>query len=231
MLDQLRDQVCAANRELARHGLMKLTWGNVSGIDRAEGLIVIKPSGVAYADLIPGDMVVLDLHGKVVEGRLRPSSDAPTHVELYGAFDSIGGITHTHSTYACMFAQASRSIPCFGTTHADVFHGEVPLTRPLSAREVTEGYEVNTGRVIAERFRDLDPAVMPGVLVMSHGPFTWGATPVASVENAVSVEEIARMAWGTLLLNPDVRPVPPYLLDKHYERKHGRGAYYGQTVN
>jgi L-ribulose-5-phosphate 4-epimerase len=228
MIEALREQVCKANRDLERHGLLKMTWGNVSGIDRKHGLVVIKPSGVAYAGLTPADMVVLDMTGKVVEGRLRPSSDAPSHLVLYEAFGSIGGITHTHSTYATMFAQASRSIPCLGTTHADVFHGEIPLTRPMSATEVRDAYEANTGKVIVERFQDLDPVAMPGVLVLNHGPFAWGDTPAASVDHAVVLEHVARMAWGTLLLNPDARPAPGYLADKHYQRKHGPSAYYGQ---
>ena len=228
MLEELRQQVWEANRALDAQALVKLTWGNVSGIDRAKGLVVIKPSGVPYSGLLPQDLVVLDLSGKVVEGTLRASSDYPTHLVLYQAFAAIGGVTHTHSAYATMFAQASRSIPCFGTTHADHFYGEIPLTRPMSRPEVEKDYEANTGKVIVERFEELDPLTMPGVLVVNHGPFTWGRTAGDSATNSVILEEVARMAWGTLALNPVIWPIEQHLLDKHFLRKHGPGAYYGQ---
>jgi L-ribulose-5-phosphate 4-epimerase len=228
MVEALRAEVCEANRRLADSGLVTLTWGNVGGFNRELGLMAIKPSGVAYADLRPADMVVLDLDGKTVAGALKPSSDAPTHLALYKAFPAIGGITHTHSPYASMFAQACREIPCFGTTHADVFHGPVPLTRALMEPEIREGYEVNTGRVIVERFADLDPASVPGVLVAHHGPFTWGKDAAASLDNGVALEAIARMALGSLRLDPNLPPLPAPLLEKHYRRKHGPKAYYGQ---
>jgi L-ribulose-5-phosphate 4-epimerase len=228
LLDQLRKDVCEANRDLERHKLVLMTWGNVSGIDRAQGLIVIKPSGVAYASLTPENMVVLDLEGKVVEGTLKASSDAPTHVVLYASFPEIGGITHTHSTHATMFAQACRPIPCFGTTHADHFYGEVPVTRSLRKPEVEGAYERSTGLVIAERFNRLEHLQMPAVLVAHHGPFTWGATAAASVANSIALEEVARMAMGTMQLAPQQAPIPALLLDRHFLRKHGPRAYYGQ---
>lgn len=225
---ELREQVCQANRDLVRLGLVTLTFGNASGIDRGEGLIAIKPSGVAYDDLTPDDLVIVDLDGKVVQGSLRPSSDTPTHLVLYREFAGIGGITHTHSSHATMFAQACRGIPCFGTTHADVFYGEVPVTRPLTEEEVHADYETNTGKVIVERFAEVRPEEMPAVLVAHHGPFVWGADAASSVANSVVLEEIAKTALGTLQLNPDAPPVPQYLLNKHYLRKHGKDAYYGQ---
>jgi L-ribulose-5-phosphate 4-epimerase len=228
MLDALRQEVCEANRALERHGLVKLTWGNVSGFDRQAGLLVIKPSGIPYADLAPEQMVVLDLAGKVVEGRLSPSSDAPTHVVLYNRLEGLGGITHAHSPHATMFAQACRAIPCLGTTHADVFHGEVPVTRALRRAEIERDYEASTGLVIVERFARLNPLEMPGVLVAHHGPFTWGRSATDAVANGLALEEIARMAVGTLALAPQAGPIPPPLLDKHFLRKHGPGAYYGQ---
>ena len=228
MLTKLKKAVCEANLALVRHGLVILTWGNASAIDRAHGWVVIKPSGVAYDAMTPEDMVVVDLEGKIVEGSLNPSSDTPTHLELYRRFESIGGITHTHSTHAVMFAQARREIPCFGTTHADQFYGAVPLTRPLTQAEIEGHYELETGHVIVERLAGLEPLEFPGALVASHGPFTWGKTVGAAVENAVALEAIARMALGTLQLNPQAGPVDQYLLDKHYRRKHGPGAYYGQ---
>lgn len=228
MLSKLKKDVCEANLALVRHGLVILTWGNASAIDRAHGWVVIKPSGVSYDAMTPEDMVVVDLEGKVVEGSLNPSSDTPTHLELYRRFDSIGGITHTHSTHAVMFAQAQREIPCFGTTHADQFYGAVPLTRPLSKAEIEGQYELETGHVIVERLAGMEPLEFPGVLVASHGPFTWGKTVGAAVENAVALEAIAQIALGTLQINPQVGPVDQYLLDKHYLRKHGPGAYYGQ---
>ena len=220
MLEELKNDVCTANCELVRHGLVILSFGNVSGIDRERGLMVIKPSSVTYADLKTEHLVVLDLNGKLVEGDERPPLDAPTHLALYRAFPEIGGITHTHSSYATMFAQAVRSIPCLGTTHADVFYGEVPVTRPLGKKEFEQDYEGNTGKVIVERFSNLRPMELPGVLVAHHGPFTWGTTPAEAVENAIVLEEIAKTTFGTLLLDPEALPIPRHLLDKHYHRKH-----------
>ncbi len=231
MLDALRESVCKANRDLARYGLMTLTWGNASGIDRARGLVVIKPSGVDYDQLEPAQMVVVDLDGNTVGGDLRPSSDTPTHVLLYRNFSRIGGITHTHSRYATMFAQARREIPCLGTTHADHFFGPVPVTRPLTAVEVASDYEANTGRVIIERFADLDPVALPAVLVAGHGPFTWGVTVSASVHNAVALEAVAEIAMGTRMIAPGAPDLEPLVLDKHYQRKHGPTAYYGQKTD
>lgn len=228
MLTKLKKKVYQANLDLVCHQLVVMTWGNASAIDRAHGWVVIKPSGVSYDAMTAEDMVVVDLDGKVVEGSLNPSSDTATHLELYRRFESIGGITHTHSTHAVMFAQARREIPCFGTTHADHFHGAVPVTRPLSRVEVEGDYELETGRVIVERFAGLDPLEFPGALVGSHGPFTWGASVGEAVKNAVALEAIAQMALGTLQINPQAALVDQYLLDKHYLRKHGSGAYYGQ---
>lgn len=224
----LKNDVFERNLELVRHGLVVLTWGNVSGIDREAGLVAIKPSGVAYDRMTAEDIVVVDLEGKAVSGTLRPSSDLPTHLALYRAFPSVGGIVHTHSPKAVAWAQARRGIPAFGTTHADHFHGAVPCTRELTPAEVAEDYELNTGRVIEERFHDLDAEAFPGVLVAGHGPFTWGPTPRKAVENAVALEQIAAMALDTLRIDPDAEPAPSYVLDKHYFRKHGPGAYYGQ---
>lgn len=229
MLDSLKREVCAANLRLVSEGLVVQTWGNVSGIDRLKGLIVIKPSGVAYDVMKPDHMVVVSLQtGKVVEGKLNPSSDTPTHLELYRAFPAIGGIVHTHSLYATAWAQAQREIPAFGTTHADYFHGPVPCTRPLKAAEIKGDYEVNTGKVIVERFKKLDSLAFPGVLVASHAPFTWGKTADKAVDSGVVLEFLARMASETLNIAPKTRAVPQVLLDKHYLRKHGPGAYYGQ---
>lgn len=228
LLEDLRREVCAANCDLEKHRLVLMTWGNVSGLDRDKGLMVIKPSGVAYAELTPAHMVVMDLAGKVVEGSLRPSSDAPTHLALYNVFRDIGGITHTHSRHATMFAQAGRPIPCFGTTHADHFRGEIPVTRALRKPELEGNYEHSTGMVIIERFARLNPGEMPAVLVMHHGPFTWGPSAAGSVVNSVALEEVARMAIGTLALNPKQEAIPTALQDKHFLRKHGSGAYYGQ---
>ena len=228
MLKDLRKQVCEANRDLERYRLLTLTWGNASGIDRTKGLVVIKPSGVAYANLTPDKLVVLDLEGKTVEGRLNPSSDAPTHLVLYRAFASIGGIAHTHSTHATSFAQACRAIPCLGTTQADHFYGPVPVTRRMTTREVRGDYEANTGRVIVERFAKLSPIEMPGVLVANHGPFTWGKDAAEAVKNSVILEAVAQMALGTYALAPGIRAIQPSLLDKHFQRKHGPSAYYGQ---
>jgi L-ribulose-5-phosphate 4-epimerase len=228
MLDALRKEVCQANRRLVTLGLVIHTFGNVSGLDRETGRVVIKPSGVAYDALTPDAMVVVTLDGQVVEGDSRPSSDTPTHLELYRTFGDLGGICHTHSRYATMFAQAGRGIPCLGTTHADVFHGEVPVTRPLTSAEVAGKYEKNTGRVIAESFRESDAGAMPAVLVAQHGPFTWGRSPEAAVEASWMLEEVATMAFGTLQIEPNAPPIPDYLLEKHHRRKHGPDAYYGQ---
>ncbi len=229
MLESLKEEVCRANLELPRRGVVLYTWGNVSGIDRERGLVVIKPSGVAYEDMKPSDMVVVDLEGNVVEGNLRPSSDTPTHLVLYRAFPGIGGVVHTHSTHAVVFAQAGRDIPALGTTHADYFYGAVPVTRSLTEVEVKGAYEENTGRVICETFqtRHLDPLAVPGVLVRNHGPFTWGKDPAEAVYHSVVLEEIAEMAWKTLLLSHSAA-LEDYVLEKHYQRKHGPHAYYGQ---
>jgi L-ribulose-5-phosphate 4-epimerase len=228
LLESLRKSVCEANQDLERHGLVLLTWGNVSGIDREKGLMVIKPSGVPYADLTPANMVVMDLQGTVTEGTLAPSSDAPTHLVLYKEFGSIGGVVHTHSAHATEFAQACRPIPCLGTSHADHFHGEIPVTRPLRKPEIEGQYERSTGFNIVERFLRLDPVEIPAVLVANHGPFTWGPTPAAAVINSVVLEAVARMAAGTLRLAPTAAPLPSLLMEKHFYRKHGPKAYYGQ---
>lgn len=229
--EQLKEDVCRANLALVRSGLVVLTWGNASGVDRQAGVMAIKPSGVAYDQLRPQDIVILSIDkGEIIQGTLRPSSDAPTHLLLYQRFQSIGGIVHTHSAYATSWAQAGREIPCLGTTHADHFHGHVPLTRQLTAEEIGGEYERNTGKVILERFSEkgIDPGEMPGVLVAQHGPFVWGANSMAAVENAVILEEVARTALYTLLLSPEAGKLPRELLDKHFKRKHGSEAYYGQ---
>jgi len=228
MLEELRQHVCQANLDLVRAGLVTLTFGNVSGIDRDRGLVVIKPSGVPYEELDPERMVVVDMDGRAVEGLERPSSDTATHVVLYRTFLGVRGIAHTHSPYATMFAQARREISCLGTTHADHFRGAVPVTRVLTEDEVATDYEGNTGRVIAERLAALDPIAMPAVLVAGHGPFTWGPTAAASVRNAIALEAVAKMAIGTRLLDPRAPDLEPYVLEKHYQRKHGPAAYYGQ---
>jgi len=228
MLQKLREQVCEANQALVRHGLVIMTWGNVSGIDRASGLVVIKPSGVPYEGLTPDKMVIVSLDGDRREGNLNPSSDLPTHLELYRAFPGAGGITHTHSACATGFAQARRALPCYGTTHADHFYGEVPCTRLLTPDEVASNYELNTGRLIVETLRDRDALAVPAVLVAGHGPFTWGATAGASVNNSVALEACARMALETLALDPSAAPLPAHILDRHYHRKHGPAATYGQ---
>ena len=229
MLEALKETVCEANLELSRRGVVLYTWGNVSGIDRARGLVVIKPSGVPYQGMQPSDMVVVDLEGRIVEGTLRPSSDTPTHLELYKAFPEIGGVVHTHSTHAVVFAQAGMEIPPLGTTHADYFYGAVPVSRSLTRDEVQEAYEKNTGRVIVETVKETrrEPLAVPGVLVRNHGPFTWGKDPAEAVYHSVVLEEIAEMAWKTLQINPSAA-LPPYILEKHYQRKHGPKAYYGQ---
>ena len=229
MLEALKETVCEANLELSRRGVVLYTWGNVSGIDRARGLVVIKPSGVPYQGMQPSDMVVVDLEGHIVEGTLRPSSDTPTHLDLYKAFTEIGGVVHTHSTHAVVFAQAGMEIPPLGTTHADYFYGAVPVSRSLTLDEVQEAYEKNTGRVIVETVHETErePLAVPGVLVRNHGPFTWGKDPAEAVYHSVVLEEIAEMAWKTLQINP-AAALPPYILEKHYQRKHGPKAYYGQ---
>lgn len=228
MVQELKRRVCEANQALEQHGLIILTWGNVSGIDRAAGLVVIKPSGVAYCDLAPDSMVVVDLDGRIVEGRMRPSSDLPTHLELYRCFPEIGAVTHTHSPNATAFAQAGRPVPCLGTTHADYFHGPVPITRALARAEIQDAYELNTGRVIVERFTGLDPMRMPAVLVAHHGPFTWGRTPEEAVENCAALEAVAVIAMKTIAIAPGAGDIPRPLADKHFLRKHGPTAYYGQ---
>lgn len=230
MLTDLKREAYEANLALPRHGLINLTFGNASAIDRTRGIFAIKPSGVDYDDLSPRDMVLVDLHGKKVEGRLNPSSDTPTHRRLFLAFKEIGGVVHTHSSHATAFAQAGRTIPIFGTTHADYFNGDIPITRKLTELEIDGAYEWETGNVIVERFRadDLDPLDFPGVLVNRHAPFTWGTTVAKAVEVAVAVECIAHMALMSLSLAPKLRPIEPELLNKHFRRKHGPGAYYGQ---
>ena len=227
MLEALKEEVCAANRRLGVSGLVSLTWGNVSGFDPEAKLFAIKPSGVAYDDLTPDKMVLVDLNGVVVEGALRPSSDTPTHAAFYRAFPGVRGAVHTHSSEATAWAQAVREIPCFGTTHADVFHGPVPVTRLLTEAEVDEAYELNTGKVILERFAGRDPLAQPGVLVAGHAPFTWGQTPAKAVDNAVALEAMARMARLTEQLGRR-EPLPAYVGEKHFQRKHGPQAYYGQ---
>ena len=228
MLDQLKEIVCAANQQLPKYGLVTFTWGNVSAIDRESGLVVIKPSGVAYEALSPANMVVLDLDGNIVEGTYRPSSDTPTHLVLYRAFPECGGIVHTHSRWATSFAQAGRDIPALGTTHADYFYGDIPCTRKMTQEEIAGEYEKETGNVIAETFKDIDPAAVPGVLVHSHGPFVWGKDAFNAVHNAVVLEELAFMAYHALGLEPGLPRMQQELLDKHYLRKHGKNAYYGQ---
>lgn len=229
MHEKLKQRVCEANLDLQRYGLVVFTWGNVSGIDRDAGVVAIKPSGVSYDELVPEQIVLLDLRGTVLEGDLRPSSDTPTHLELYRCFEGVGGICHTHSPHATMWAQAQRDIPCFGTTHADHFYGPVPVTDTMTADEIQQDYEANTGVVIVRRLKGIDPMQMPAVLVANHGPFTWGKNPDESVRNAVVLEEVAKMASGTLAVHPRQPPISQALLDKHYLRKHGKNAYYGQA--
>ncbi len=229
MLSDLKERVFISNLDLVRYKLVTLTWGNVSGIDREQGLVVIKPSGIPYDGMQVSDMVVVDLEGNVVEGIHKPSSDTSTHLELYKAFTDVGGIAHTHSKYATMFAQAQKEIPCLGTTHADSFNGAIPLTRFISKEEVEQGYEENTARVIIERFSGMKPLEMPAVLVRGHGPFSFGKTPREAAENSHILESIAEMAFGTFQLNPQCENLPEYILKKHYNRKHGPDAYYGQS--
>ena len=231
MLENLKEIVCKANLELPKYGLVTFTWGNVSAIDRESGLFVIKPSGVDYDLLKPEDMVVMDLNGNKVEGKYNPSSDTATHLELYKAFPEIGGIVHTHSTYATSWAQAGRAIPCYGTTHADYMYGEIPCARVLTQEEIDEGYEKNTGTVIIETFEGKDPMAVPAVLCTNHGPFAWGTDAKNAVHNAVVLEEVAKMALFTEQLNPRVQPAPQRIQDKHYYRKHGANAYYGNKVD
>jgi len=229
MLKKLKEQVFQANLLLPKHGLVTFTWGNVSGIDREKGLVVIKPSGVPYETMKRDDMVVLELAtGKVVDGELKPSSDTPTHLELYKAFPNIGGIVHTHSRWATSFAQAGRGIAALGTTHGDYFYGEIPCTRKMTVEEIQAEYEKETGIVIIETFKDKNPDAIPGVVVYSHGPFAWGKDAMDAVHNAVVMEEVAFMNIQTMLLNPNIQPMQQELLDKHYLRKHGANAYYGQ---
>jgi len=231
MLEKLKEQVCKANLELPRYGLVTFTWGNVSGIDRESGLVVIKPSGVSYDGMTADDMVVLDLDGNIVEGKYKPSSDTPTHIALYKAFPALGGVVHTHSRWATTFAQMGIGIPALGTTHADYFYGEIPCTRKMTPAEIGGEYELETGNVIIETFnqKGIEAAQVPAVVVYSHGPFAWGTDPMDAVHNAVVLEELAFMAYHTMQLNPDITPMQKELLDKHYLRKHGKNAYYGQN--
>ena len=230
MLERLKEQVFQANLLLPKHNLVTFTWGNVSGVDREQGLVVIKPSGVSYEEMKTGDMVVVEVEsGKTVDGSLKPSSDTPTHLELYKAFSNIGGIVHTHSRWATTFAQAGRGIMALGTTHGDYFYGEIPCTRKMTKAEIEGEYEKETGLVIKETFQEKDPNTIPAVLVHSHGPFVWAADPTDAVHNAVVLEEVAFMNFHTLMLEPGISPMQQELLDKHYLRKHGANAYYGQT--
>lgn len=231
MLEALKEAVLQANLELPKKNLVTYTWGNVSGIDREKGLVVIKPSGVSYEEMKASDMVVVDLQGNVVEGDLRPSSDTPTHIALYNQYPELGGVVHTHSRWATVWAQAGKSIPPLGTTHADYFYGAIPCTRRLTQEEIEGEYELNTGKVIIETFTELgvNPVHVPGVVCYSHGPFSWGKNPDEAVHNAVVMEEVAMMALNTKLLNPSIGDVDSYLLDKHFLRKHGANAYYGQS--
>ena len=231
MLEELKKQVCEANLLLPQYGLVTFTWGNVSAIDRESGLVVIKPSGVSYEGMSAEDMVVVDLDGKVVEGKWKPSSDTATHVELYKAFPALGGIVHTHSSYATSWAQAGRDIPCYGTTHADYFYGDIPCLRCLTKEEIEDAYELNTGKLIVDEFARMgkDPEAVSAVICKNHGPFAWGKDPEDAVHCAVVLEEVAKMAFRCELINPQVRPAPQELQDKHYLRKHGKNAYYGQN--
>lgn len=229
MLEELKEKVLKANLDLVKYGVVIFTWGNVSAIDKETGLVVIKPSGVDYSVMTSDDMVVTDIEGNRVEGTLNPSTDLPTHLEIYKAYPSVGGVVHTHSAHATSWAQAGRSIPFYGTTHADYFYGEIPCTRELTKDEVNNDYEKNTGLVIAETIGDKDALSMPGALVKSHGVFSWGKDAENAVHNAVVMEYVAKMAAEAEALNPDITAAPQYLLDKHYLRKHGKNAYYGQS--
>lgn len=228
LLESLKKIVYEANQALPKYKLVTFTWGNVSGIDREKGLVVIKPSGVKYEEMTVDDMVVVDLEGNVVEGNLKPSSDTPTHLVLYKNFPDIGGVVHTHSPWATSWAQAGKSIPPLGTTHADYFYGSIPCTRPMTADEIKNDYELETGNVIVETFKNIDPVAVPGVLVHGHGPFNWGKDPLDAVHNAVVMEEVAKLAFRTVMLNPQIKNLDQNLQDKHYFRKHGENAYYGQ---
>ncbi len=228
MLEDLKKQVHKANLDLVKHGLVVFTWGNVSAIDRSQNFVVIKPSGVSYDDLHVSDMVVVDLGGNVIEGHLKPSSDTPTHLTLYNRFKEIGGIVHTHSEWATSWAQSGRAIPAYGTTHADYFYGAIPCTRKLTKNEVETGYEEETGSIIAETFKEIDPMAVPGVVVHGHGPFAWGTSASNAIHNAVVLEEVAKMAFRTEVLG-NKNTIDQFLLDKHYLRKHGKNAYYGQN--
>lgn len=228
MLEALRAEVLEANLELVRRGLVVYTFGNASGIDRKQGLVAIKPSGVPYEKMTPADMVISDLDGRIVEGKLRPSTDLDTHLALYRAFPAIGGVVHTHSRHATSWAQAQREIPCFGTTHADYFHGPIPVTEALTPEEIEGGYEANTGVAIVRRLQGVEPLGCPAVLVAGHAPFCWGKTVTAAAHTAVIVEELAAMAWQTITINPNAQPISQALRDKHHFRKHGPGASYGQ---
>jgi L-ribulose-5-phosphate 4-epimerase len=228
MLEELKKKVLEANLDLPRQGLVIYTWGNVSGIDREKGLVVIKASGVGYEEMTEEHMVVLDLEGNVVEGYYKPSSDTPTHLVIYKAFPNVGGVVHTHSTWATVWAQAGKGIPCFGTTHADYFYGEIPCTRLMTGGEINGAYEHETGNVIVEAFADRNPDYVPAVLVYGHGPFTWGKSPEDAVHNSVVLEQVAKMAHASVLLTPNLPPIPRALLDRHFLRKHGKNAYYGQ---
>jgi L-ribulose-5-phosphate 4-epimerase len=229
MLEQLKKEVYEANMCLPKYNLVTFTWGNVSAIDRKQGLVVIKPSGVDYEKMTQDDMVVVDLEGNVIEGKYKPSSDTPTHVNLYKQFSEIGGIVHTHSRWATIFAQAGRNINAYGTTHADYFYNEIPCTRDMTTEEIQSNYEYNTGSVIVEAFTNLNPVDVPAVVVKNHGPFTWGKDAHEAVHNAVVLEEVAMMAWNTeVLTNYTVKSMPQELMDKHFKRKHGPNAYYGQ---
>ncbi|TWT07801.1 L-ribulose-5-phosphate 4-epimerase [Planococcus sp. CPCC 101016] len=230
MLKDLKQQVLDANLALPKHNLVTFTWGNVSGISREEGLVVIKPSGVSYEEMTVEDMVVVDLAGNIVEGNLKPSSDTPTHLYLYQNFPEIGGVVHTHAPCSTSWAQSGRSLPALGTTHADYFYGTIPCTRAMSEEEINGAYELETGKVIIETFKDVNPNEIPSVFVHSHAPFSWGKSPDEAVHNAVVLEEVAKMALRTYQLNPDVTSMDQVLLDKHYLRKHGAAAYYGQTT-
>ena len=228
MLESLKKIVYEANQALPKYKLVTFTWGNVSGFDREKGLVVIKPSGVKYEEMTVDDMVEVDLEGNVVEGNLRPSSDTPTHLVLYKNFPDIGGVVHTHSPWATSWAQAGKSIPPLGTTHADYFYGSIPCTRPMTADEIKNDYELETVNVIVETFKNIDPVAVPGVLVHGHGPFNWGKDPLDAVHNAVVMEEVAKLAFRTVMLNPQIKNLDQNLQDKHYFRKHGENAYYGQ---
>ena len=229
MYEDLRKAVCDANLELQRQKLVIYSWGNVSGIDRSKGAIAIKPSGVKYDELTPDKIVLVDLDGNIIEGTLKPSSDTPTHLELYRNFEAIGGICHAHSPVATMWAQACKEIPCFGTTGADYFYGSIPVTKVMTEAEIQSDYELNTGKVIVRRFAGMDPMKTPAVLVANHGPFAWGSSAATALESMVVLEQIATMALGTITINPEQGPISKALLDKHYFRKHGKDAYYGQS--